>query len=280
MFITIQQIQTGGKNLFEIKSNNQILYRAYTPHLDIKLLFNTENLHKLIFMDTDGNEIFHTTYNILENTTESFKHILGKSSKLSEYNIIDKNSISHGSFYTKIDGSFVAQQVICYNNKMYNCYNYALGKVYVFCIFDCNHQIAQISKSTDVRDNLDVFYLYLEDNYKDLFPILSFFTIYIDFIKFHRSGKYTKYSVEKCWSYTFNHDKYDSNWIGNTFGENARKQLNVLLGGNSENNVLNSQISKNKAIYISILIAIIFIIVIIIICICFALFLTAYYKTI
>ena len=64
-----------------------------------------------------------------------------------------------------------------------------------------------------------------------MLPILSFFTIYVDAQKFNRPGHIAGRSVEKSWSYSFNrnNDKYDPDWVRETFGQEAARQLEDLL---------------------------------------------------
>ena len=234
MFITIRQTQASKKNLFQVEGEAGILFRARTPWASIQAPFQAENLRQLTFTDAQGNTLFHTDYNILENTMQAvsrYKYLFGTATKLMEYQVLDNDGRSLGSFYTQIDGAFTSQMTIDYQEQTYACYDRALGKIYVISVFDGERQIAQISKSLDVWDRLDIFYLYLDDAYQDMLPILSFFTIYVDAQKFNRPGHIAGRSVEKSWSYSFNrnNDKYDPDWVRETFGQEAARQLEDLL---------------------------------------------------
>ena len=234
MFITIRQVEANGKNLFQVEEDAEILFRAQTPWANIRAPLHIENLRKLIFTDVDGNEAFHTTYSVLENTMEEisqYKYLFGTSAQLMKYQVIGRGGQALGAFYTQIDGIFASQMIIEYRQRIYNCYNRALGKTYVVSVFDGERQIAQISKPLDVWDRLDVFYLHLDEAYRHMLPILSFFTVYVDALKFNRPGWIAGSSVEKSWSYTFdrNNDKYDPDWVSRTFGREAAWHLEELL---------------------------------------------------
>ena len=234
MLITIRQTQANGKNLFQVEQEGRVLYRARTPWADIQIPFQVENLRELTFTDADGNEVFHTAYNLLENavhTATKYKYIFGATAKLGEYQVVDGDGTVYGSFYTQIDAPFTTQMTIDCRDRAYDCYARALGKIYVISVFEGERQIAQITKPLDVWDRLDIFYLHLDDGYGDLLPILSFFTIYVDAQKFNRPGQITVDAVEKNWSYSFdrNNERYDPDWVRRTFGQGEADRLNQLL---------------------------------------------------
>lgn len=234
MFVTIRQVQADNRNRFEVASEGQILFRAETPWSGLTLPFQAEHLRKLTFTDPDGRELFHTQYNLLENTAQSLsrhKSWFGKSTRLAEYQVMDRDGRLLGSFYTQVDGVLTSQLTISYGGRRYDCYHYGLGKMYVISVFEGAHQIAQITKPLDTWDQLDVYYLHLEESSREVLPILSFFIIYVDAMKFNRAGRFMKYSVEKSWSRTVNKNnrKYDPKWIENTFGPAAVAELNRCL---------------------------------------------------
>lgn len=246
MFVTIRQTQANGKNLFQVEGERGILFRARTPWADIQIPFQVENLRELTFTDVNGNEVFHTSYNILENTMESlsrYKYLFGTATKLGEYQVVEPDGTVQGSFYTQINGAFTTQMTIDLGKRIYDCYTRSLGKIYVISVFDGERQIAQITKPLDVRDRLDIYYLHLDDGYRSLLPILSFFTIYVDAQKFNRPGQITAYSVEKSWSYSFdkNNDRYDPDWIRRTFGQGAADHLDYLLKKHPEKRMLDPE---------------------------------------
>lgn len=234
MFITVRQTQANRKHLFQVESDGQILFRARTPWADIRLPLRGENLRKLSFTDTDGRELFHTTYDLVENTLQAlskYKYLWGASSRLAEYRVADGEGRVQGAFYTQIDGMMTSQLTIARGETLYDCYCRALGKIYVISVFDGGRQIAQITKPLDTWNRLDVYYLHLDDGCRALLPILSFFIIYVDAQQFNRPGQLSAYTVEKSWSYSFNrnNDKYDPDWIARTFGPEEAERLETLL---------------------------------------------------
>lgn len=249
MFVTIRQTQANGSHLFQVEGEDQVLFRAQTPWADVRLPFQMEHLRRLSFTDADGNEVFHTAYNVLENTLQSvsrYKYLFGSATKLGEYQVVGRDGAVYGSFYTQIDGAFTKQMTIDYREHIYDCYARALGRIYVISVFDGERQIAQITKPLDTWNRLDVFYLHLEDGCRDMLPILSFFTIYVDARQFNRPGRYSTCEVEKSWSYTFdrNNRKYDPNWIRRTFGPAAADQLNQLLSARPEQSAAELELGR------------------------------------
>ena len=270
MFVTIRQTQANGKNLFQVEGERGILFRARTPWADIQIPCQVENLRELTFSDANGNEVFHTTYNIVENTMQAlsrYKYLFGTATKLGEYQVVGPDGTVHGSFYTQIDGAFTTQMTIDCRDRTYDCYARSLGKIYVISVFDGERQIAQITKPLDVWDRLDIYYLHLDDGYRSLLPILSFFTIYVDAQKVNRPGQITAYSVEKSWSYSFdkNNDRYDPDWIRRTFGQGAADHLDYLLKKHPEKRSVDPERAKrNRRLIIGILVAVGLVLVIVV----------------
>ena len=268
MLITIRQTQANGKNLFQVEQEGRVLYRARTPWADIQIPFQVENLRELIFTDADGNEVFHTAYNLLENavhTATKYKYIFGATAKLGEYQVVDGDGTIFGSFCTQIDAPFTTQMTIDCRERTYDCYARALGKIYVISVFDGARQIAQITKPLDVWDRLDIFYLHVDDGYGDLLPILSFFTIYVDAQKFNRPGQITVDAVEKNWSYSFdrNNERYDPDWVRQTFGQGEADRLNQLLETHPEKPPSDpARTKRNRRLIIGIVAAVVLLIVV------------------
>lgn len=269
MFVTIRQTRANGKNLFQVEGEGKVLFRAQTPWADIQIPFQAENLRELTFSDADGNEVFHTTYHIVENTMQSlsrYKYLFGTATRLGEYQVVTPDGAVQGSFYTRIDGVFTTQMTIECRDRTYDCYTRSLGKIYVISVFDGERQIAQITKPLDVWDRLDIYYLHLDDGYRSLLSILSFFTVYVDAQKFNRPGQITAYSVEKSWSYSFdkNNDRYDPDWIRRTFGQGAADHLDYLLKKHPEKRIRDpEQARRRRRLIIGILIAVVLVLVIV-----------------
>ena len=253
MFATIRQTRADERNLFQVESEESgILYRAETPWSGLNLPFDAENLRKLVFTDDGGKEMFHTEYDIVRNTVNSllkYRYLAGKSVRLSEYRVTGSDGTELGAFYTRIDGVLTSQMVISFGGRLYDCYHCALGRIYVISIFDRGRQIAQITKPLDTWNQLDIYYLHLLDSCRDMLPLLSFFTVYVDALKFHGSGRFVRHSVQKSRARTFNrnNDKYDPDWIAKTFGNEAAEQLDFLLETHPEKDSPGARIPEKAA---------------------------------
>lgn len=245
MLVTIRQTKSSGQNLFQVEEQGQLLFQAQTPWADLRLPLEAEKMRRLTFSDAQGQPLYHTSYQLLDNALRSltkYKFLLGTSAKVEEYQVLDETGQQQGSFYTQIDGVLTSQLTICYGEEQYDCYHRALGKIYVVSIFQEGRQIAQITKPLDTWDLLDIYYLHLLEGYRHLLPILSFFTIYIDAVSFTQPGRAAKYSMEKRRAYSFNknNDKYDPHWIAQAFGPEAQEELDRLLREHPEKDPQNA----------------------------------------
>lgn len=241
MLVTIRQTKSSGQNLFQVEEQGQLLFQAQTPWADLRLPLEAEKMRRLTFSDAQGQPLYHTSYQLLDNALRSltkYKFLLGTSAKVEEYQVLDESGEQQGSFFTQIDGLLTSQLTICYGEEQYDCYHRALGKIYVVSIFQEGRQIAQLTKPLDTWDLLDIYYLHLLEGYRHLLPILSFFTIYLDAVSFTQPGQAVKYSMEKRRAYSFNknNDKYDPLWIAQAFGPKAQEELDRLLREHPEKN--------------------------------------------
>lgn len=234
MFVTVRQVQANRENRFQVESDGRLLFQAQTPWADIRLPAQAEHLRRLTFTDNEGRELFHTEYHVLDNVLQSltkYKALFGSSAKVAEYQVVDRSGRAQGSFYTQLDGPLTSQMTIAWGERLYDCYACALGKIYVISVYEEERQIAQITKPLDTWNRLDLFYLHLDEAYRGLLPVLSFFIIYVDARKFNRPGQITQYAVEKQWSYSYdrNNVRYNPHWIADTFGPAASEHLEYLL---------------------------------------------------
>ena len=251
MFLTVRQTQANEANLFQVEREGEVLYRAQTPWANLHLPFQMENLRKLILTDAQGKELFHTEYRVWENAAEMasrYKSFFGKSTRLAEYQVLDREGTLLGSFCARIDAPFTSQLVLRYQEREFDCYALFRGKRYLVCVFEEGRQIAQITKPLDTWNRLDIFYLHLLDSCGDLLPILSFFILYVDARQFHRPGKASAWSVEKRWSYSLNQNDryYDPDWVGRTFGQEEALHLEHLLQTHPEKSTKRPSVFPNR----------------------------------
>lgn len=149
MLVTIRQTKSSGQNLFQVEEQGQLLFQAQTPWADLRLPLEAEKMRRLTFSDAQGQPLYHTSYQLLDNILRSltkYKFLLGTSAKVEEYQVLDETGQQQGSFYTQIDGVFTSQLTICYGEEQYDCYPRSIGKIYVVSIFQEGRQIAQITK--------------------------------------------------------------------------------------------------------------------------------------
>lgn len=90
-----------------------------------------------------------------------------------------------------------------------------------------------------------------------MLPVLSFFTVYVDALKFHGSGRFVRHSVQKSRARTFNrnNDKYDPDWIAKTFGRESAERLDFLLKTHPEKDSPGARIPERTARRLKMIIA-------------------------
>lgn len=125
MLVTIRQTKSSGQNLFHVEEQGQLLFQAQTPWADLRLPLEAEKMRRLTFSDAQGQPLYHTSYQLLDNIFRSltkYKFLLGTSAKVEEYQVLDETGQQQGSFYTQIDGVLTSQLTICYGEEQYDCY--------------------------------------------------------------------------------------------------------------------------------------------------------------
>ena len=115
MLVTIRQTKSSGQNLFQVEEQGQLLFQAQTPWADLRLPLEAEKMRRLTFSDAQGQPLYHTSYQLLDNALRSltkYKFLLGTSAKVEEYQVLDETGQQQGSFYTLIDGLLTSQLTI------------------------------------------------------------------------------------------------------------------------------------------------------------------------
>lgn len=103
MLVTIRQTKSSGQNLFHVEEQGQLLFQAQTPWADLRLPLEAEKMRRLTFSDAQGQPLYHTSYQLLDNVLRSltkYKFLLGTSAKVEEYQVLDETGQQQGSFYT------------------------------------------------------------------------------------------------------------------------------------------------------------------------------------
>ena len=250
MFINIKQVKSNLKNEFEIhikSGDGNMMCIASTPWLEMDLPFNLENLRKLYFRDINGNIIYSSKYEYLENTLEEiipFKYIFTGEQKFCQMSIYDTRNNECGRFYTKVNGITDSKLCILYGNEEFIGYDYAKGSTRYISFYKGDFQVAQLVKTLSVIDNLDEYYLFILDEYDYLKAILSFCTIYIDYCNYRNSGEISKgkYELKREYTYSKNNKYYNPKWISDNFGEEELLKINEKI--EEQERKIKKQISK------------------------------------
>lgn len=233
MLVTIRQIKANFENLFEVTLDGRILFHAKAPWMKASLPFKAENLRELTFSDVTGETLYTTRYKFIDNMVEEaipFKYLITKEQRFGQFEIVGTNG-SEGSFYTMQNGMFDSKFCIEHMGRVFLGYSLDKGRNNYVSIYDGEKQIAQITKPLAVTDNLDIYFLHIKDEYEAIIPVLSFFTVYYDYINYNNSGEFVKNSVEVSVSYTYgkNNNKYNPNWIAQEFGQQVSDELKQTL---------------------------------------------------
>lgn len=233
MLVTIQQTKSNFENLFEISCNGRVLFQAKAPWMNVSLPFQADHIRKLVFFDSAGQTIYTTRYGILDNALEEsipYKYLITKEQRFNQFEIIGRNG-REGAFYTLQKGLFDKRFCIEHNGLVYLGYDLEHGKTDIVSVYEDDKQVAQITKPLVTIDNLDIYYLHIKDELASMIPVLSFFVIYFDYIKYNNSGEITKNSVEISLNYSYdkNNSKYNPGWIAQEFGQEAADELDQVI---------------------------------------------------
>ncbi len=252
MIIKIEQVQSNFKNSFEIRVNNELKYLAGTPWMNIDLPLNAENTRPYIMTDINENICYTSSYNIIENVSNSaipMKWAFSGEQKKYIFNVYNKENTICGKFYKLTNGILDTKYVIEYNNYILKCYDISVGKTRNISIYNEEHQIAEIIKPLHNSNNLDYYYLFLLDQYSNLEEILSFFTIFFDYKNYSHNGDVTGYKEEVNVEYTYdkNNKFYDKNWITNHF---KKEDIDIINNKMLEDRKATTNSIKKHAKYI------------------------------
>lgn len=226
MILEINQTSANGKNLFEISENGRPLYQAQSPWLPMM----TDSTRKITMSDPTGQQVFETSYSLLENVSEAiipFKYLLTGSQKYNQYSVIDINGNTIGAFYSEVNGLIDKKLYLQFNNRSMVGYKRSVGDKEVVSFYVNDHQVGQLTRSNRVVNNLDRYLLHFLPGYEAWLPVLGLFTVYYDFLYHNNSGEVMiGYSTKKIYTYDKNNDKYDKNFILKNFGQAEDDRIN------------------------------------------------------
>ena len=220
MKINVSQVQSEGKNEFEIKYNDKLQYKANLPFISINEPLNLEKLRSIKVLDTNGNEIYTTDYKYIENLKEEFipmKYLVTGSQKFNQLLFTsNKNEIK---IYYEENAIWSNRYVIEINDKQYFCYSIEDGYIRHFPIYDGETQIGEALKSNVVVDGKDEYCCYLKDDYTSISDGIVMLLLYLDRSEYSSSYLVNKsYNLSKSFSYNKTNKFYDKEWVKNNFG--------------------------------------------------------------
>lgn len=223
MVAKVTQTKANGQNLFEISNSTGVLFYAKTPWMNLNLPFNLENIQQLIMMTKSGEVAYTTSYSVVENVVEGaipLKFLWSDGQRFLRYSIVNNDEI-RGSFYARQDGFWDSKFVIENNGRQVIGYDIGVGKIRALSLYENGVQICQITKPLSTINNLDIYYIHLLDEDIDLLPVLSFFVIYYDYLKYNRAGEfvYEKIEINREYTYDANNKYYNPDWIEQHFGK-------------------------------------------------------------
>ena len=270
MILKVEQAVANGKNKFEIKENNKVKYLAGTPWASIAVPLGIDRIRSCVITKADESLYYATSYSIAENianTAIPMKWAVTGEQKSHIYNISDNENNNCGRFYKLTNGILNTKYVIEFDKYTLKSYDISIGKTRNVLIYNEDTQIAEIVKPLSVSNNLDTYYIFLLDEYKELEVIISFFTIFFDYQNYANSGEIVGSSEEVGFKYTYdvNNKFYDKNWISNHFN---KEEVETIYNHISEHrkNTTNEIKKKIKNITLALIFAwaILFIIAIIV----------------
>lgn len=239
MFLEVRQVRAGGKNQFAVyegsSEGGRVRYLASAPWMAVSMPFNLDQVRVLKLTDPEGNPIFTTRYHVLTNAVEEaipIKYLFTGVQKFSQFEVVGQEGPC-GAFYTQANGLLDRKFCLTYQDRTLLGYDISKGRFRAVSIYDGQREVAQMTKPLAVSDNLDVYYIHLLDDYSAIAPLLTFFTIYFDYLNYNHSGEFTKHSAEVSVSYTYgkNNRFYDPDFIRNQFGPEAdadfKRRLNA-----------------------------------------------------
>ena len=250
MVLKIEQTTSNFKSKFVIKENDKIEYLAGTPWLNLALPLNIDRKRRCILTSPDETICYILSYNLRENILNSLipmKWIFTKSQKKLIFDIYDKDNNKCGKFYKLINGFLDTKFIIEFGNYNLTCYEISVGKTQNIFILNEGKQIAEIVKPLNVVNNLDNYYLYLLDEYSELKPIISFFTVLFDYEYYSNQGEVaSKEELSVSYTYDKNSKLYNKNWLTDNFKEEAYLMDNEII----ENRKTITKNLKNHALII------------------------------
>ena len=225
--LEVIQVESEKKNSFEIKYNDTLKYKAKLPFISFNDPLNLEKLRMIKIYDLDGNVIYTTDYNYIENLKEEIipmKFLVTGSQKFNQLVFTaDTNIIK---IYYEEKEIWNNRYVIELNEKQYYCYSIEDGYIRHFPIYDGDKQIGEILKSNVIIDFKDNYCCYIKDGYESISDGVVALLLYFDRSEYSSSYLINKsYNLTKRYSYNKTNKYYDKEWVKNNFGDEFYKKV-------------------------------------------------------
>ncbi len=227
MKIEVLQVESEGKNEFEIRYNDILQYKATLPFISVKEPLSLDKLRKIKVFDTDNNEIYTTDYKYIENLKEEFvpmKFLITGSQKFNQLLFISDKKII--KIYYEDKALWDNRYVIEMNDKKYFCYSIEDGYIRHFPVYDGDTQIGEALKSNIVIDGKDEYCCYLKDGYESISDGIAALLLYLDRSLYNSAYLVNKsYNLSKAYSYNKTNKFYDKEWVKKNFGDEFYKKV-------------------------------------------------------
>lgn len=232
MILRIGQVTANGYNSFEITQNGQLIFKANTPFYKPNIPIGGDVFRKLILTDTADDIIMYTDYDAVQNLAASslpLSWLYLESKQVCRYIVMNNADQPVGEFYFEQTGLANTKYVAVFLGRVYYCYVKEAGKREVVSVYENEMQIGQITKPNCVIDNLDQYLAHFLDGYVSP-AMVSFFTIYYDFMRHNHSGqimkgwrKNTTYTIDK------NSKFYNKDFIMDNFGAEENERVEQFI---------------------------------------------------
>ena len=223
MYIKVCQTKSNFQNEFIIIYNNQLVFLAGTPWMNLSLPFRLEESRPNIMTDMSGRLVLFSHFaetpgsQIIKGITNFGEFVSGGTQTGLFTTIHDVMGNGVGRFFHTsafMDSRYIVE---CFGETITGFIK-AAGRCKHISLYLNGLQIAQIVKPLSVRDNLDMYYIFLLDEFSRFAQIISFFTLYFDRREYGNNGIFSKqnrYQVE--YSFNANDKYYQPAWIRSNF---------------------------------------------------------------
>lgn len=228
MVIDVKQTVSEKKNEFEIFYDDELIYKAKLPFINITGSLSFEKLREIKVFDLNNNLKYKTEYNYIKNRIEEFiplKYLFTSSQRFNQF--VFSNDGTEFEIFVEQTELFLSSIIVKVKNEIYNCYGTSDGYINHLSIYYNGKQIGELLKPNVIIDGKDTYRIYLKDDYNRLADMFSMLALYLDRLAYNSS--YIIYKGQEI-SYKKTYSKankyYDKNWVINNF--NSKEYLDNI----------------------------------------------------